>query len=74
MEGDTVAINLPFYLKLSPSCYVKWIKEPRPMTLLDSKAVIVSNSTEGIKFDISMYASIAGEVWFPQSHFGWDSP
>lgn len=54
LEGDTVAIKLPFYLGLSPSSYVRWIKEPRPMTLLDSQAVGLSNGTEGIQIKVEM--------------------
>uniref|UniRef100_UPI0010A09B05 uncharacterized protein LOC114602584 n=1 Tax=Podarcis muralis TaxID=64176 RepID=UPI0010A09B05 len=49
LEGDNVAIHLPKYLQLPPSSFVRWIKEPRPMTLLDSHAVVLANGLDEIE-------------------------
>ncbi|XP_053137290.1 coiled-coil domain-containing protein 27 isoform X3 [Hemicordylus capensis] len=49
LEGDTVSIQLPQFLWLSPSSFVVWTKDSQPMTLLDSQAVVVANGTEAIE-------------------------
>ncbi|EMP25938.1 Putative TP73 antisense gene protein 1 [Chelonia mydas] len=49
LEGDTVTIQLPQYLQVSPSSFVKWTKEPSLMTLFDTNAVVLANGTEGIE-------------------------
>nr|XP_056721510.1 coiled-coil domain-containing protein 27 [Euleptes europaea] len=49
LEGDTVAVRLPQDLRVSPSSFVEWIKEPRPMTLLDSHAVVLASGVEKIE-------------------------
>ncbi|XP_026545881.1 uncharacterized protein LOC113427579, partial [Notechis scutatus] len=46
LEGDTVALRLPEYLHLSPSSFVQWIKEPRPLTLRDNQAVVIADDVE----------------------------
>ncbi|XP_034264327.1 uncharacterized protein LOC117660389 isoform X2 [Pantherophis guttatus] len=46
LEGDTAVLRLPEYLHLSPSSFVQWIKEPRPLTLLDDQAVIIADEVE----------------------------
>ncbi|KAG8142162.1 hypothetical protein E2320_006120 [Naja naja] len=51
LEGDTVALRLPEYLHLSPSSFVQWIKEPRPLTLRDNQAVVIADDVE--KMEIS---------------------
>ncbi|XP_061457734.1 uncharacterized protein LOC133372736 [Rhineura floridana] len=56
LEGDTIAIHLPQYLQLSASSFVRWIKETRPMTLLDSQAVVLANGLEGIEIGRLMAA------------------
>ncbi|XP_075762490.1 uncharacterized protein LOC102458689 isoform X3 [Pelodiscus sinensis] len=49
LEGDTVTIQLPQYLQVSPSSFIKWTKEPSPMTLFGTNAVVLANGTEGIE-------------------------
>ncbi|XP_044301408.1 uncharacterized protein LOC123031045 isoform X2 [Varanus komodoensis] len=49
LEGDPVTIRLSRYLQLPPSSFVRWIQEPRPMTLLDSHAVVLANDIEEIE-------------------------
>nr|XP_008122217.2 PREDICTED: uncharacterized protein LOC103281800 [Anolis carolinensis] len=49
LEGDAVAIYLPQYLQLSPSSFVQWTKEPRPMAVLGSSPVVLVDATEGIE-------------------------
>ncbi|KAL8198510.1 UNVERIFIED_CONTAM: hypothetical protein K2H54_014536 [Gekko kuhli] len=49
LEGDTVAIRLPRYLQVSPSSFVKWVKEPRTMTLQDSRRVVLASGVEKIE-------------------------
>ncbi|TFK13646.1 actin-1-like [Platysternon megacephalum] len=49
LEGDTITIQLPQYLQVSPSSFVKWTKEPSLMTLFDTNAVVLANGTEGIE-------------------------
>ncbi|XP_060115590.1 uncharacterized protein LOC132587333 [Heteronotia binoei] len=48
LEGDTVVIQLPQYLQVSPSSFVKWVKEPLPITLLDSRSVVLASGVEEI--------------------------
>ncbi|XP_039223595.1 uncharacterized protein LOC120319161 isoform X1 [Crotalus tigris] len=51
LEGDTAVLQLHKYLHLSPSSFVKWIQEPRPLTLLDNQAVVIAEDVE--KMEIS---------------------
>nr|XP_020663692.1 uncharacterized protein LOC110086824 isoform X1 [Pogona vitticeps] len=46
LEGDTVTIQLPKYIQLPPSSFVRWIKEPRPRTLLEGQAEVLANGVE----------------------------
>ncbi|XP_032094716.1 uncharacterized protein LOC116523696 isoform X2 [Thamnophis elegans] len=51
LEGDTAVLRLPESLHLSPSSFVQWIKEPRPLTLLDNQAMVIAEDAE--KMEIS---------------------
>ncbi|XP_025033022.1 uncharacterized protein LOC103052886 [Python bivittatus] len=61
LEGDTAVLRLPEYLDLSPSSFVQWIKEPRPLTLLDSQAVVLANDVEEMEIS-SLTESSFGHV------------